>query len=89
MTEEIRLYFGLGGNDHFHDVTVDMDIRTYQNEQRHEDVVKETLKIIKANIKGGTTFVDLRIISSYSRSQYMRNMFNHIVSLSFRQMNPT
>ena len=82
-------YFGLGGSDHFHDVTVDLDIRTYQNEQRHEDVVKETLRIIKANIKGGTTYVDLRVIASYSRSQYMRNMFNHIVTLSFRQLNPT
>lgn len=81
-------YFGLGGSDHFHDVTVDLDIRTYQNEQRHEDVVKETLRIIKANIKGGTTYVDLRVVASFSRSQYMRNMFNHILTLSFRQLNP-
>ena len=81
-------YFVLGGSDHFHDVTVDLDIRTYQNEQRHEDVVKETLRIIKANIKGGTTYVDLRVVASFSRSQYMRNMFNHILTLSFRQLNP-
>jgi hypothetical protein len=83
------IYFGLGGADHFHDVTVDLDIRTYQNEQRHEDVVKETLRIIKTNIKGGSTYVDLRVVASYSRSQYMRNMFNHILTLSFRQTNPT
>jgi len=77
-------YFGLYGNDHWHDVTVDLDIRTYQNDERHADVVSEVIRIIKSKIRGGTDYTDLRVIASYSRNQYMRNMFNHIVTISMR-----
>ena len=85
--EEIK-YFSLYGTDHFHDVTLDFDIRTYQNDDRHNNVVKETMKILKDKIRGGDDYVDLRIIASYTRNQYMRNMFNHIVTVSLRKMNP-
>jgi hypothetical protein len=77
-------YFGLYGNDHWHDVTIDLDIRTYQNDERHADVVSEVIRIIKSKIRGGTDYTDLRVIASYSRNQYMRNMFNHIVTISIR-----
>ena len=47
--EDVK-YFSLYGTDHFHDVTVDFDIRTYQNDDRHNNVVKETMKILKDKI---------------------------------------
>ena len=81
-------YFGLYGTDQWHDVTLDLDIRSYQNDERHNDIVKETIKIIKDNIRGGETYTDLRVTASYSRNQYMRNMFNHVVTISLRKMNP-
>ena len=69
-------YFGLYGSNFFHDLSVDLDIRSYYNEERHNIIVKEVLRIIKANIRGSTTFpyTDLRVTASYSRSEMMRNM---------------
>ena len=87
-TENVT-YFGLYGSDFWHDVTIDLDIRSYQNDVRHNDIVKEVIKIIKAQIRGGTDYTDLRVIASYSRSHYMRNMFNHIVTVSLRKLNPS
>ena len=81
-------YFSLYGTDHWHDVTIDLDIRSYQNDERHNDIVKETIKIITDKIRGGTDYTDLRVISSYTRNQFMRNMFNHILTISIRKTNP-
>ena len=87
-TENVT-YFGLYGSDFWHDVTIDLDIRSYQNDVRHNNIVKEVIKIIKAQIRGGTDYTDLRVIASYSRIHYMRNMFNHIVTVSLRKLNPS
>ena len=87
-TETVQ-YFGLYGSDFWHDVTIDLDIRSYQNDVRHNNIVKEVNKIIKAKIRGVDDYTDIRIIASYSRSHYMRNMFNHIVSVSLRKLNPS
>jgi len=87
-TENIT-YFGLYGSDFWHDVTIDLDIRSYQNDVRHNNIVKEVNKIIKAKIRGADDYTDIRIIASYSRSHYMRNMFNHIVTVSLRKLNPS
>jgi len=83
-------YFGLHGDDFFHDLSVDLDIRSYYNEERHNIIVKEVIRIIKANVRGSTTFpyTDLRIMSSYSRSETVRNMYNHMISISYRKTNP-
>ena len=83
-------YFGLHGDNFFHDLTVDLDIRSYYNEERHDIIVKEVMRIIKANVRGSTTFpyTDLRIMSSYSRSETVRNMYNHIISVSYRKTDP-
>ena len=81
-------YFSLYGTDHWHDVTIDLDIRTYQDDERHNDIVKEAIRIITDQIRGGTDYTDLRVISSYTRNQFMRNMFNHILTISIRKTNP-
>ena len=83
-------YFGLYGSNFFHDLSVDLDIRSYYNEDRHNEIVKEVLRIIKANIRGSATFpyTDLRVMSSYSRSELMRNMYNHIITVSYRKSDP-
>ena len=86
---EVVTYFGLYGSDVWHDVTIDLDIRSYQNEERHNDIVKEISRIIKAKIRGGNDYTDIRIIASYTRNQYMRNMFNHVLTISFRKLNPS
>ena len=87
-TENIT-YFGLYGSDFWHDVTIDLDIRSYQNDTRHNIIVKEVNRIIKAKIRGGADYTDIRVIASYTRNQYMRNMFNHIVTISLRKLNPS
>lgn len=81
-------YFGLYGVDHLHEITLDLDIRTYQDITRHSDIVKEVLRIIKDNIRGYSEYVDLRVLNSVSRNERMRNMFNHIITIDFRVINP-
>jgi hypothetical protein len=80
-------YFGLGGTAFWHEQILELDIRTYQNIDRHNSVVKEIVKIIKENIVG-TTYTDLRVIGSYSRNFQYRNMFSYVLTLSYRKADP-
>ena len=80
-------YFGLGGTAFWHEQIIELDIRTYQNIDRHNKVVKEIVKIIKEN-KVGTTYTDLRVVGSYSRNFQYRNMFSYVVTISYRKSDP-
>jgi hypothetical protein len=80
-------YFGLGGTAFWHEQIIELDIRTYQDIDRHNNVVKEIVKIIKDNIVG-TTYTDLRVIGSYSRNYQYRNMFSYVVTISYRKSDP-
>lgn len=80
-------YFGLGGSAFFHEQIMELDIRTYQNIDRHNDVVKQIVKLIKDNVVG-TNYTDLRIMTAYSRNFQFRNMFDYVVTLSYRKANP-
>lgn len=81
-------YFGLGGSAFWHDQMIEMEIRTYQDIDRHNSVVKEIVKIIKDNITG-TTYTDLRILASQSQNFKYRNMFSYILTLSYRKADPS
>ena len=81
-------YFGLGGSSFFHEQIIELDIRTYQNIKRHDKVVKEVVKIIKDNIVG-TTYTDLRVIGSFSRNFQFRNMFDYVITISYRKSDPS
>ena len=80
-------YFGLGGTAFWHEQILELDIRTYQDIDRHNNVVKEIVKIIKDNIVG-TTYTDLRVVGSYSRNFQYRNMFSYVLTLSYRKSDP-
>jgi hypothetical protein len=79
--------FGLGGSSYFHDQLIELEIRTYQDIDRHNSVVKEIAKIIKDNITG-STYTDLRIISSLSKNFQYRNMFSYVLTISYRKSDP-
>ena len=81
-------YYNLYGDAHLHELTLDLDIRTYQNIDRHADIVSEVLRIIKSNIRGENEYVNLLVIGSQSRNEQMRNMFNHVITISFKVINP-
>lgn len=81
-------YYSLYGDAHLHELTLDLDIRTYQNIDRHADIVSEVLRIVKTNIRGENEYVNLLVIGSQSRNEQMRNMFNHIITISFKVINP-
>jgi hypothetical protein len=81
-------YFGLGGSSFWHDQMIEMEIRTYQDIDRHNSVVKEIVKIIKDNITG-TTYTDLRVIGSFSKNFQYRNMFSYVVTISYRKADPS
>ena len=81
-------YFGLGGSSFWHNQIIELEIRTYQNIDRHNSVVKEIVNIIKDNVVG-TTYTDLRVIGSFSRNYQYRNMFSYIITLSYRKADPS
>ena len=81
-------YFGLGGSAFWHDQMIEMEIRTYQDIDRHNSVVKEIVKIIKDNITG-TTYTDLRVIASFSKNYAYRNMYSYVVTISYRKADPS
>ena len=81
-------YFGLGGSSFWHNQVIELEVRTYQDIERHNRVVKEIVKIIKDNIVG-TTYTDLRVIGSFSRNYQYRNMFSYVLTLSYRKSDPS
>jgi len=55
--------------------------------ERHSDIIDEVLRIIKANIRG-TNYIDLQVLNTLSRNERVRNMFNQIITISLRVLNP-
>jgi len=86
-TNEAIQYFSLGGTDHLHNVDLTLDIRSYQNIDRHDELVKEVVRIIKDQIRR-TGSVDLRIVGTEPLSRLYRNMFRHMVRITYRRINP-
>jgi hypothetical protein len=84
--EDIQ-YFSLYGTNHLHEVTIELDVRTYLNIENHEDVVNEIQRIVKDQIRR-SDFVDLRLVGSESLSHLYRNMYRHILSVSYRKLDP-
>ena len=86
MNESIK-YFSLGGKNHLHGIDLTLDIRSYQSLDRHEVIMKELARIIKDQIRR-VGFIDLRIAGTIPLSRLYRNMFRHMVRITFRKMNP-
>ena len=86
MDEDVK-YFSLYGADHMHTITLTLDVRSYQNLDRHEVIMKELARILKDQIRR-TGFVDLRIVGTVPLSRLYRNMFRHMIRVTYRKMNP-
>ena len=86
MDEDVK-YFSLYGVDHMHTITLTLDVRSYQTLDRHEVIMKELARIIKDQIRR-TSFVDLRIVGTVPLSRLYRNMFRHMIRVTYRKMNP-
>ena len=86
MDEDVK-YFSLYGTDHLHTITLTLDVRSYQNLDRHEVLMKELARIIKDQIRR-TGYVDLRIVGTVPLSRLYRNMFRHMIRVTYRIMNP-
>lgn len=80
-------YWGLYGQEHFHEMDIHVEVRSYQGLDHHNDLVDEVLRIIKANIRR-TNYVDLRVIASVSEVEPLRNMFRHTFKIRYRQIDP-
>lgn len=85
--DETINYFNLYGTNHLHEVNIELDIRTYLNIENHEDVVNEIDRIIKDQIRR-SDFVDLRLTGSESLSHLYRNMYRHILTITYRKIDP-
>ena len=81
-------YWGLYGTDHLSEVDINLEVRTFQNHNYHNNIVKEVAKIIKDNIRR-TNFVDIRVLTSISENDSYRNMFKHTLGVRYRKLNPT
>ena len=80
-------YFGLYGSDFLHHVDIQIEIWTYMNQTRLDNMVKEVTKIIKDNIRRDN-FVDLMLTASVSSSETYRNIWKHILTAKYRKLNP-
>lgn len=88
--DEFIQYFALYGLNYLHHVPILIDIRTFTDMTRHEQVVKEVARILKANIRRASTgFID--IVAGYSKSYNVdyRNMFRHTIDVTYRKLDPT
>ena len=81
-------YFGLYGSDFLHHVDIQIDLWSYMNQDRLNNLVKETAKIIKDNIRR-TNFVDLLLTGSISSSDTYRNIWKHVLTARYRKVNPS
>ena len=86
MDEDVK-YFSLYGADHMHTIDLTLDVRSYQNLDRHNVIMKELARIIKDQIRRDG-FIDLRIVGTIPLSRLYRNMFRHMIRVTFRKMNP-
>jgi hypothetical protein len=86
MDETVK-YFSLYGSDHMHTIDLTLDVRSYQNIDRHNVIMNELARIIKDQIRRDG-FVDLRIVGTIPLSRLYRNMFRHMIRVTFRKMNP-
>ena len=86
MDESVK-YFSLYGVYHMHTIDLTLDVRSYQNLDRHNIIMKEVTRIIKDQIRR-EGFIDLRIAGTVPLSRLYRNMFRHMVRITFRKMNP-
>ena len=80
-------YWGLYGIDHLSEVDLNIEIRTFQNHEHHNNIVKSVATIIKNNIRR-TGFVDLRIMTSISENDGYRNIYKHLLGIKYRKLNP-
>ena len=80
-------YFGLYGSDFLHHVDIQIEVWSYMSQDRLNNMVKETTKIIKNNIRR-TNFVDLMVTGSVSASDTYRNIWKHILTAKYRKLNP-
>ena len=80
-------YFGLYGSDFLHLIDITIEVRSYQNQEKMDNVNKEILRIIKTNIRR-TGFIDLLVRSTISQNDQLRNMFKHVINVRYRKDNP-
>ena len=86
--DEVINYFGLNGSNFWHEQILELEIRTYKDIKRHNEVVKKVVNVIKDNIIG-TNYTDLRVIGSYSKNYLYRNMYSYVLTISFRKSDPS
>ena len=86
--DEVINYFGLNGSNFWHEQILELEIRTYKDIKRHNEVVKKVVNVIKDNIIG-TNYTDLRVIGSYSNNYLYRNMYSYVLTISFRKSDPS
>jgi hypothetical protein len=79
--------FGLYGCDWLHITDLNVEIRSYGDQERLSNIINDISKIIKTNIRRDN-FIDIMITGSITESDKMRNMFKHILTVRYRKHNP-
>ena len=80
-------YFSLYGTNHLHHPIAVIDIRGYGTESRHRAVVDQIDKILKAQVRR-TGYTDLRITLSRNLTHNYRNMYRHVMEVTYRILDP-
>ena len=79
--------FGLYGCDWLHTTDLAIEIRSYGNLEKLSNIINEISRIIKTNIRR-PNFIDIMVTASLTENDKMRNMFKHIINVTYRKHNP-
>lgn len=77
--------------DWLHEVSITLDIRTGESQRRVDQLVNETVSIIKSRIVpiiDNTQYVQLSLEGITSMNEEYRNIFRYLVSVSCLRVNP-
>ena len=79
--------FQLHGDTHWHELPVKLDIRTYKGKDRHDQVMKESSRIVKNIIRrSNKNFLDVIIKDIEPLTKDYRNMFRDVITLRYRDV---
>jgi hypothetical protein len=89
LAEKINT-FALHGDAYWHDLLIKIDIRSYKTggSTRQNIIVKEVTRIIQNIIRRNSQgFLQVVLAKSETRNQDYRNMFRHLIDLTYQDVN--
>ena len=79
--------FSLHAEDWIHTIELIIEIRSYGDQERVSNIVNNVLGTLKNNVRL-PNFIDLLVTGTLSENDTMRNMYKHMINVTYRKHNP-